>query len=80
MIQSQNPMTIEMHAHSKSGSKCSNISMDSLISKYKELGVDTVCITERDVFPDPEEIQSISQKYQIKIFPGIEWSLEGGHF
>jgi len=65
-------MVIDLHFHTKKYSKCSKIELESGIKKAKKIGLDGICITEHDIFPMYNNIIELENKYDIKIFLGIE--------
>jgi predicted metal-dependent phosphoesterase TrpH len=65
-------LVIDLHFHTKKYSKCSEIELEEGIKKAKEIGIDAICITEHDVFPIYNNLRELENKYNMKIFLGME--------
>ncbi len=79
---------IELHIHTEAGSLDSTLNVEELISEYKRIGVDGVCITEHikwgNVTPDEYgALYSAFDNYggvgEIDIYPGAEVKICNGY-
>lgn len=71
---------IDLHIHTVASISDSPIffSLNSLEDYVKKLEIDCIAITNHNLF-DKDQFETICQKLSIKVFPGIEIDLEGGH-
>lgn len=71
---------IDLHIHTVPSISDSHFdfSLDSLKEYTEKLAIDCIAITNHNLF-DKVQFELISQTLPIKIFPGIEINLEGGH-
>lgn len=71
---------IDLHIHTVKSISDSlfDFDMDSLRNYVEKLEIDCIAITNHNLF-DKEQYQDICQNLSIKVFPGIEINLEGGH-
>ena len=72
-------MKIEIHCHTERSS-CSSITLKQLIEEALRLGIDCLCITDHNRFPEPGVLPEHEERYGIRLIPGIEWSTDWGHF
>ncbi|MBG73827.1 MAG: hypothetical protein CL796_03020 [Chloroflexi bacterium] len=74
-------MIIDLHCHSVH-SDDSLLSFEEIARQSKEKGIDGVCITDHETFVDSnvlEELESISNQINIRIFEGAEINTDVGH-
>ncbi len=72
-------MLIDLHAHTCPRSYDSGLTADELIEAAKAAGLDAICLTEHDLFWDPEEVQALSRRHRFLVIPGVEVNTERGH-
>jgi predicted metal-dependent phosphoesterase TrpH len=72
-------LLIDLHTHSYPASDDSFMTVDELIATAKERGLDGVCLTEHDVFWEPEQVAALSRKHAFLVLPGCEVNTDGGH-
>lgn len=72
-------MIIEIHCHTED-SDCSSITLKQLIEKALTYKIEGLCITDHNKYPDLDNLKKYEDEYGIKLFPGIEWGLDCGHF
>lgn len=71
-------MKVELHLHTSRYSGCATSTPWQMLTQLVKLGYGAVCITEHDAVWSEQEVAELQAVYpQIKIFPGIELSLEG---
>jgi predicted metal-dependent phosphoesterase TrpH len=69
---------IDMHIHTKY-SWCSYIEIHELLSAISQLNVDGIVITDHDEINGAKIAKKYAEKYDIKVFTGIEISTIDGH-
>ena len=71
---------IDFHIHTVKAISDSmfEFDIDSLIKYVEQMEVDCIAITNHNLF-DKEQFITICENLNIKVFPGIEIDLEGGH-
>lgn len=71
---------IDLHIHTVQSISDRNFifHLESLKEYVKKLKIDCIAITNHNLFDKPQ-FEQICQEIDIKIFPGIEIDLEGGH-
>jgi|TARA_R110000744_G_C19349680_1_gene560289 hypothetical protein len=71
---------IDLHIHTVQSTSDRNFifHLESLKEYVKKLEIDCIAITNHNLF-DKRQFEQICQELDIKIFPGIEIDLEGGH-
>ena len=72
-------MLIDLHTHTYPKSEDSFLSLERLVERAKEVGLDGVCLTEHDGFWEPGELQGLSEKLDFLLLPGCEVTTEEGH-
>jgi len=65
-------MLIDLHVHEMKYSSDSHISLDDILKKAKEIGLDGVCITNHDNNYIRNEINFYKEKYGITVIAGAE--------
>ena len=65
-------MILDLHFHTSLFSSCSRIALLEGIKKAKEIGLDGICLTEHDVFHQTPELDTLAEKFGLKIFIGTE--------
>lgn len=71
---------IDLHIHTVQSISDRNFTFDlaSLKEYVEKLEIDCIAITNHNLF-DKVQFEKICQEIKIKVFPGIEIDLEGGH-
>lgn len=71
---------IDLHIHTIASISDSPFffSLNALEDYVKKLEIDCIAVTNHNIF-DKNQFEEICQKLSIKVFPGIEINLEGGH-
>ncbi|MEE8443398.1 MAG: PHP domain-containing protein [Dehalococcoidia bacterium] len=73
-------MLIDLHNHTLHFSMDSGLTLDKLLVRAKELGLDGVCLTEHNaVWPNSARLEDAADQYGIAVFRGLEVSTEIGH-
>ncbi|MCC5909345.1 MAG: PHP domain-containing protein [Clostridiaceae bacterium] len=65
-------MIIDIHIHEKNNSKDSHISLNEIIDKAKEMGLDGVCITDHDSNGLMEKAHAIAEERDFLVIVGAE--------
>lgn len=73
-------MLIDLHMHTKRHSWDSLLDVHDLIDRAKQCGLDGICLTEHDIFWDPEEVRDLGKKHDFLVIPGVEINTDDGHF
>jgi histidinol phosphatase-like PHP family hydrolase len=71
-------MRIDIHTHTSPRSPCSNIDPLELVREASRRRLDGICLTEHQVLWQPQEVESLAQGAQIKIFRGNEFTTNQG--
>lgn len=71
-------MIIDLHSHTTVHSPCSIMSPDDMMVAAKGAGLDGICITEHNRIWAPDDARSLSERYGIAVFRGIEITTTGG--
>ena len=71
---------IDFHIHTVPSVSDSlfNFNLDKLKEYVEKLNIDCIAITNHNLF-NKAQFQEICRNLSIKVFPGIEIDLEGGH-
>ena len=73
-------MLIDLHNHTLHLSMDSGLTLDALLPRAKERGLDGVCLTEHNaVWKDMARLEDAAAKYGIAVFRGMELNTEHGH-
>lgn len=73
-------MLIDLHNHTRHLSSDSGLSLDDLLARAKERGLDGVCLTEHNaMWQNTERLQEAAQRHGVAVFRGIEVSTQHGH-
>ena len=73
-------MIIDLHTHTLPWSDDSNLELPELIQQSKQAGLDAICLTEHDWFPDKDALDKLGQEHDFLILPGVEINTDDGHF
>lgn len=71
-------MMIDLHTHTTVHSPCSTMSPDEMMVAAKEVGLDGICVTEHNRIWTPDDARSLSERYGVAVFRGIEVTTTGG--
>ncbi|NQU07928.1 MAG: PHP domain-containing protein [Candidatus Abyssubacteria bacterium] len=71
-------MNIDLHCHTYPASSCSNMSIEDLVNKAKELGLGGICLTEHNKPWNREEVQRIGAELGFPVFRGMEVTTKDG--
>lgn len=72
-------MLIDLHTHTYPKSSDSFLTLEGLVARAKEVGLDGICLTEHDQFWDPDLLERWAKKLDFLIFSGCEVTTEEGH-
>jgi predicted metal-dependent phosphoesterase TrpH len=72
-------MLIDMHLHTRR-SWDSGLSIDQAVEVSKAAGLDAICLTEHDTFTSEDEIQELTDRLNLPLFGGAEFTMPIGHF
>jgi len=72
-------MIIDLHVHTKTYSRCSEISVEQAVSVAKERGLDGLCLMEHDAIWPQSEIEKLRQRFDYLILRGMEVETNYGH-
>ena len=72
-------MLIDLHTHTYPLSDDSELSVEALVERARQVGLDGLCLTEHDRFRDPEEVRALSRRFNFLILPGCEVNVDEGH-
>jgi predicted metal-dependent phosphoesterase TrpH len=72
-------MIIDLHAHTRPLSYDSKLGPDELVEVAKAAGLDGICLTEHDLFWDPQEVAQLARRHRFLVIPGVELNTERGH-
>lgn len=72
-------MLIDLHVHTCPLSEDSTLSLEALVERARQAGLDGVCLTEHDRFHDPEELRALSRRFRFLLLPGCEVNVDGLH-
>jgi predicted metal-dependent phosphoesterase TrpH len=71
---------VELHAHTSKYSVCSRLTPEELVSGVIDAGYGAVYLTEHDIMWSEDELVELQAKFPaIRIFPGVELTLERCH-
>ncbi len=71
-------MKIDLHCHTYPASSCSNMSVENLIAKADELGLDGVCLTEHNKPWKAEDISRLREETGFPVFRAMEVTTKEG--
>ncbi len=71
-------MKLDLHIHTSVYSACSNMTPDEMVASAKKVGLDGICITEHNRIWGRQQASSLSEKYGLPIFRGMEVTTTGG--
>jgi len=73
-------MLIDLHNHTLHLSTDSGLSLDALLSRAKERGLDGVCLTEHNaLWKDMARLEDAAKRHGIAVFLGMEVNTHYGH-
>ncbi|MBI2872792.1 MAG: PHP domain-containing protein [Chloroflexi bacterium] len=73
-------MLVDLHNHTLHHSMDSGLTLDALLARAKERGLDGVCLTEHNaVWKDTARLEEAAARYGVAVFRGMELSTEYGH-
>jgi len=73
-------LIIDLHTHTLPWSDDSNLELHELLHKAKQTGLDAICLTEHDWFPDKNALARLSEEHDFLVLPGVEINTDDGHF
>lgn len=71
-------MKADLHIHTNVSSPCSFIDPEMMIKRAMAIGMDAVCVTEHEEIKGAEVAREIGDRYEIRVFRGIEVYTEFG--
>ena len=71
-------MKIDLHCHTYPASTCSNMSIDELVARAMEIGLDGICLTEHNKPWKREDIQKLAQETGFLILRAMEVTTKEG--
>ena len=73
-------MLIDLHNHTLPLSVDSSLTLDGLLARAKERGLDGVCLTEHNaVWKDTARLDEAANRHGVSVFRGMELSTQHGH-
>lgn len=69
---------IDLHVHTFPASPCSSVSVDDLIKKARQIGLDGLCLTDHNHVWDPRAVADLGQKYNFLVLRGNEITTDQG--
>jgi predicted metal-dependent phosphoesterase TrpH len=72
-------LLIDLHTHTYPKSGDSFLTLEGLVARAKEVGLDGLCLTEHDQFWEPDLLERWARKLDFPIFSGCEVTTEEGH-
>lgn len=72
-------MLIDLHCHTSPRSRCSSLTVEALVARARERGLDGVCLTEHDTAWPAEELAALRERTGFPIFAGVEYTTDVGH-
>jgi len=71
-------LNIDLHCHTYPASSCSNMSVEDLAGKAKEMGLGGICLTEHNKPWDRDKVLRLIDKFGLPIFRGMEVTTKDG--
>lgn len=65
-------MLIDLHIHTKQGSRCSSLDTEDLIKQAKKMHLDAVCITDHNTSRAVEMVRKVGKEHRLLVFGGME--------
>ena len=72
-------LIIDLHTHTHPEWDESSMTLDELVLRAKEEGLDGVCVTDHDRFLDAAEARRASEAHGLLVLPGSEVTTDEGH-
>ena len=73
-------MLIDLHNHTRHLSTDSGLSLDDLLARAKQRGLDGVCLTEHNaMWQNPARLEDAAKRYGVAVFRGMEVNTQYGH-
>ena len=72
-------MLVDMHCHTGWGSGDSHTDPNLLIRQAMLYGLDALCVTEHNQVWNLSKLERLAEKYEFRIFPGVEIDTDFGH-
>ena len=72
-------LIIDLHTHTHPASDDSSMTLDELVLRAREAGLDGVCVTDHDRFLDADEARRVSEAHGLLVLPGSEVTTDEGH-
>ena len=69
---------VDLHIHTFPASQCSSASADDMLQEAVKIGLDAVCVTDHNYVWQPDDIQTLSERYGIPVFRGNEITTDQG--
>jgi len=70
---------VDMHCHTGWGSGDSHTDPNLLIRQAMLYGLDALCVTEHNQVWNLSKLERLAEKYEFRIFPGVEIDTDFGH-
>ncbi|RJP75422.1 MAG: PHP domain-containing protein [Candidatus Abyssobacteria bacterium SURF_17] len=71
-------MKVDLHSHTYPASQCSNMSVENLIVRAKEIGIDAMCLTEHNKPWNRDDILRLSENFDFRVLRGMEVTTKDG--
>jgi predicted metal-dependent phosphoesterase TrpH len=65
-------MLIDLHIHTKQGSRCSSLDTKDLVKQAKKMHLDAVCITDHNTARAVEMVRTVGKEHGLLVFGGME--------
>lgn len=65
-------MLIDLHIHTKRGSRCSSLDSKELVKQAKKMRLDAVCITDHNTFEAVQVTKEAGKEEGLLVFGGME--------
>ena len=72
-------MIIDLHTHTTGESVCSELTLEELVQRARQLGVEAACLTEHNKTWDRDILKEVSRAYNFPLFSGVEVKTNHGH-
>jgi hypothetical protein len=70
---------VDLHLHTNRGSADSNLSIEGLIERAREIGIGAVCVTEHDNMWELHEVGEAAEASGVHLLRGMEVTTDVGH-
>ncbi len=71
-------MKIDLHSHTFPASSCSNVSVEDMIRRAKEVELDGICLTEHNKPWPASDVARLHEEFAFPVFRGMEVTTKDG--